>query len=83
MPLQPRRKTAERYGRSTRTIERWEADEALGFPKSTVIRRRKYDHTDQLDNWDRTCAEAFRDTVTPSNAGKLAVKKADDTATAT
>jgi hypothetical protein len=69
MPLQPRRKTAERYGRSVRTIERWEEDSDLGFPRSVLIRDRRYDDTDQLDAWDAACAARMRQARTPP-AGK-------------
>ena len=71
MPLQPRRKTAnERYGRSVRTIERWEEDEELKFPKSIIIKGRKYDDTEKLDAWDAACAARTRDTARPPAAGK-------------
>jgi hypothetical protein len=34
-----------------RTITRWEADAALGFPKSTVIREQRYFKRDEIDAW--------------------------------
>jgi hypothetical protein len=55
-----RRKTAERYGVSVRSIERWEADPALGFPRCTIINGRRYDDVELLDAWDRECAAAAR-----------------------
>lgn len=60
MALIPRKQTASRYGVTPRTIERWEADPAMGFPRSTVINRRHYDDVDQLDAWDRECAKRGR-----------------------
>jgi hypothetical protein len=79
MPLQPRRKTAnERYGRSVRTIERWEANPKLNFPKSRIINGRRYDDTELLDRWDRECAEAFRTTMTPPAADKTRTANRQD-----
>jgi hypothetical protein len=68
----PRRKTAERYGVSVRTVERWESDSNLEFPKSIVVRGRRYDDVDQLDEWDAKCATAARATKTPPAAGNRA-----------
>jgi hypothetical protein len=69
MPLQPRRKTAdERYHTSVRTIERWEANPTLNFPKSVLINGRRYDDTEKLDAWDRQCASAARTSRTPPAA---------------
>jgi hypothetical protein len=64
----PRRKTAERYGVSVRTIERWEDDPELDFPKSTIVNGRRYDNVDELDAWDAKCAAAGRITRTPPAA---------------
>jgi hypothetical protein len=61
MPWQRRRKTAERYGVSVRSIERWEADPELGFPKSRNVNGRNYDDTGALDAWDAKCAAAARE----------------------
>jgi len=65
-----RRKTAERYGVSTRTIERWEADPKLNFPLSMIRNGRKYDDDAKLDRWDAECATAARTTRTPPAAGR-------------
>jgi hypothetical protein len=62
--------TMKRYGVSRRTLERWEADPALGFPRSRIINGRKYDSEELLDNWDAACATAGRTTRTPPNAGR-------------
>jgi hypothetical protein len=50
----PRKKTCERYGVCSKTIERWEKNPALGFPRALVINGRKYDDEDELDEWDAT-----------------------------
>jgi hypothetical protein len=34
-----------------RTITRWEADAALGFPKSTVIREQRYFKREEVEAW--------------------------------
>ncbi len=65
MPLQPRRETLKRYNIVDRTAERWEKNEALGFPAPTYINGRKYDDTDKLDEFDHRMAEAGRAAVTP------------------
>jgi hypothetical protein len=62
----PRRKTADRYGVSVRTIERWQANAELQFPKSIVLNGRRYDDVDELDVWDAKCAAAGRSTRTPA-----------------
>ena len=38
----PKRAVADRYGVCTRTVDRWEDDDGLGFPKSVEIRKRRY-----------------------------------------
>ena len=65
-----RRKTAERYDVATRTIERWEADPKLNFPRSMIRNGRKYDDEAALDAWDAQCAAAGRITRNPPNAGR-------------
>jgi hypothetical protein len=69
----PRRKTADRYGVSVRTIERWEANPELDFPKSTLLNGRRYDDIERLDDWDAKCAAAGRvrepDNKSVNNAG--------------
>ena len=65
MALQPRRVTIARYGRSGRTLERWEQDPDLAFPKATIIRGRKYDDPAALDAWDAACAARTREGRTP------------------
>jgi hypothetical protein len=70
MPWQRRRKTAERYGVSVRSIERWEEDPELGFPKSRNVNGRNYDDTDALDAWDAKCAAAAREARSKRKASK-------------
>src|SRR5262245_768044 len=48
----PTRAVAARYGVSTRSIERWELDRNLGFPKPQRIRKHKYWDEDTLEAWD-------------------------------
>ena len=53
MAMLPTPKTAQRYGVSTRTIERWRADPKLGFPDPIEINGRHYDDEDKLQEWER------------------------------
>jgi hypothetical protein len=55
----PRRKlstteVAKRYFKTRRTIERWERDPTLGFPKPLIIRGRKYRDELELEIWERS-----------------------------
>jgi hypothetical protein len=69
---QPRPKTAkQRYCVSKRTVDRWEDDPRLGFPKPLIRNGRKYDNTLALDEWDAACAAVGRSTRTPPAAGTL------------
>jgi hypothetical protein len=43
-----------------RTLSRWELDEKLGFPKPTVIRKRRYWREDELIAWERSQASKVR-----------------------
>jgi hypothetical protein len=65
-----RRKTAERYDVSVRTIERWEVDPKLNYPKSMIRNGRRYDSEEALDAWDAECAAAGRVTRPPPATGK-------------
>jgi hypothetical protein len=62
-----RRRTAQRYDVSVRTIERWEADPKLNFPQSMIRNGRRYDNEENLDAWDTECAAAGRITHYPRN----------------
>jgi hypothetical protein len=52
-PIQPRSETARQFGKTTRTLERWERDPKLGFPAPIVINRLKYDSVRKLQQWKR------------------------------
>jgi hypothetical protein len=50
---------AQRYDVTTRTIERWEEDERLGFPEPDLrINKRKYWKLKTLERWERRRAAA-------------------------
>jgi hypothetical protein len=51
----------ERYRITLRTLARWDANEALGFPKPVTINRRKYRPLDELDAFDKRRADARRE----------------------
>jgi hypothetical protein len=59
--LSPTRKTAERFGVSTRTIQRWRVDPNLNFPKPTSIRGRQYDDAALLDEFELECVRRAAD----------------------
>jgi hypothetical protein len=44
---------AQRYAVCTRTLARWDTDEALGFPPPIYIRERRYRDLALLEAWDR------------------------------
>jgi hypothetical protein len=52
-PIQPRRETARQVGKTVRTLERWERDPELGFPKAIKINGLKYDIVRKLQQWKR------------------------------
>ncbi|WP_232628897.1 DNA-binding protein [Methylobacterium sp. Leaf118] len=49
-----------RYKISAATLNRWDRDDDLGFPKPMVINRRKLYPLSQLRNWERSQASASR-----------------------
>jgi hypothetical protein len=51
--LIPDARVAERYGVSTRTIPRWDADPDLGFPDPVVINGRRYRRRADLERFER------------------------------
>jgi hypothetical protein len=59
--LLPDREVARRYGVSVRTVERWSANAALGFPPPVYILRRRYRVIMKLDQWDRDCVRRVAD----------------------
>ena len=42
---------AREFSVHPRTITRWEADAALGFPKSVVIKEQRYFKREEIDAW--------------------------------
>jgi hypothetical protein len=51
--LLPARKTEQRYDIADRTLDRWLADERLGFPRPVIINRRRYFRIRELQEWER------------------------------
>jgi hypothetical protein len=47
---------ADRYAVTTRSVERWAEDPALGFPPPIYINRRKFWSLNALKRFDRECA---------------------------
>jgi hypothetical protein len=58
--LHPARFVCARYQIVGRTLSRWEVDEKLGFPKPTVIRKRRYWREAELVAWERSQASKAR-----------------------
>jgi predicted DNA-binding transcriptional regulator AlpA len=56
--LWPTRRVLQRYGVCARTIDRWVADQSLGFPQPIVINKRRYFRERQLVEWERHAAGA-------------------------
>jgi hypothetical protein len=52
-PIQPRSETAREFRKTARTLERWERDPALNFPKALKINGMKYDAVRKLQQWKR------------------------------
>jgi hypothetical protein len=52
-PIQPRSETAREFRKTTRTLERWERDPELNFPKHININGLKYDVVRRLQKWKR------------------------------
>jgi hypothetical protein len=45
-----------RYGVCGRTLDRWEDNKALGFPKAMVVNGRRFWRLADLQNWERARA---------------------------
>jgi hypothetical protein len=58
--LKPARAVCNRYGRTTRTLERWLKDEDLNFPRPLTINGRRYFYQDELVAWERAQAAASK-----------------------
>jgi hypothetical protein len=60
----PEREAAARYGKTTRTLARWDETAGLNFPPVILIRGRRYRDRAALDRWDlensRKAAERAR-----------------------
>jgi predicted DNA-binding transcriptional regulator AlpA len=56
--LLPTRDVLARYGICDRTLDRWISNEALGFPKPTMINKRRYFHERELVQFERNRASA-------------------------
>jgi hypothetical protein len=50
------RNLCDRFNISTRTVDRWTKDHALGFPQPLYINRRKYWDEAALIAWERSRA---------------------------
>jgi hypothetical protein len=50
--LLPASKVRLRYGVSFRTLDRWVADQALGFPRPVVISNRRYFRVADLEEFE-------------------------------
>ena len=55
-----KRPTADRYGVSTKTIDRWAADPRLGFPAPFHINKVPYWNEDELIAFERSRARPSR-----------------------
>jgi hypothetical protein len=44
---------AQRYGVSTRSVDRWWKDSQLNFPQPIIVRQRKYWALADLETWER------------------------------
>jgi hypothetical protein len=55
-----RRQQAERYGKSTKTIERWGDNPSLGFPAEIDVNGHKYRALSKLEAWERKRAAAAK-----------------------
>ena len=49
-----------RYNISAPTLNRWDRDGELGFPKPMIVQRRKLYPLSKLEAWERTQAAAAR-----------------------
>ena len=49
----PTTQVANRYGVSTRSVERWQRDSKLDFPKPILINNRKYWPLSSIEAWER------------------------------
>ncbi len=71
-PLVPARDVLKRYGVVGRTLDRWLANPALGFPRPLVINRRRYFNERTLLEWERQQARAHVGGAPMSKANRVA-----------
>ena len=55
-----KRPTADRYGISTKSVDRWAANPRLGFPQPIYINSIPYWDEDELTAWERSRARPSR-----------------------
>jgi transposase len=53
-----KRAQAQRYGKSTRTIDRWMRDPRLNYPKQVKFNGRPHSKIEDHETWERSCALA-------------------------
>jgi hypothetical protein len=53
-----KRLQADRYNKSTRTIDRWARDPKLNYPTQTYFNGRPHSSVAQHEAWERSCALA-------------------------
>jgi transposase len=53
-----KRQQAQRYGKSTRTIDRWARNPRLKYPKQTYFNDRPHSKLEDHEIWERECALA-------------------------
>lgn len=58
----PKRQLARELGSCTRTIDRYEDDPKLGFPKSVLINRRRFWRRTEIEAWKRARVAASLET---------------------
>jgi hypothetical protein len=52
----PKQKQAERYGVTSRTIDRWSEDAELGYPPAYDFNGRPFRKLSDLETWERSRA---------------------------
>ena len=51
---------AERLNRTTVTLRNWWLDESTGFPRPTLIRRKRYFRMSEIARWERRFSDRLR-----------------------
>ena len=51
--LHSKKGLSSRFGKSPRTIDRWQAQPDLKFPAAVIINRRRYWYDDEISEWER------------------------------